>query len=170
MREFPHLGLGGYCIFIPLVFFILIFILSSILGVVVLSRSKMRMVLNIALSLSTSLLAAVGIVIFLYSCIGPYAISEIHRAFNRHMPKPGTCTYYSIDFSELQADYRVSEEVMRAWVEKYSLRELAPNEVPHSYFPPYPRMYRSKSRPNGSMMLVGYNPAKQIASFRYNAW
>jgi hypothetical protein len=187
MTEFPHLGLGAILLVVPVVCFLVAFVAFSVIsGSIAVSRSKKHPVPHLAISLTISFLAALCTVIVLCWQIGPYAISEIHRKVNQHMPKPSECIYYYTDGYELQADYRVTEDTMKAWVKQYSLRELSFNEkralrsrryldepTPNerlAYHVLSFQVYRSLPRANGSDIKASYNPSTHIVSIRYVAW
>jgi hypothetical protein len=84
--------------------------------------------------------------------------SKIHFEQNKHMPTPSKCIKYNPFFSYLDAEFIVSPDNLKKWVDKYKLKE-EPNNT-----------YKSKRAKNGQGLIATYDPKKEILVIKYNSF
>ena len=154
MEYFPHLELGHLQSIISLCSFFIIFILIFIFCIIFFPRKKYTLLKVLVVPLLLSIPSCIVMDVTVNNKI----LSEIHLKQNKHMPKYSECIKYKAFFSYLDAEFKVSPDNLKKWVDKYKLKEEPPNT------------YISKRAPNGQGIKAAYDPGKEILTIRYNAF
>ena len=151
MDYFPHLELGNIALMISLITFGVL-CCCFIVMCVLLRNNKHGLII-----------AGIGLILIIPSCIvsdmtvGPFIFNKVHFHQNEHFPGNAKCIEYYGNSVNLYAQYEISSENLKRWVEKYKLQEGPVNE------------YKSKMRENGQGLRAEYVPSTGILKIHYSS-
>ena len=155
MEYFPQLELGSTSTMISFCLLACVCLIFVLLCIFLIYRKKNPIAVIVVISIAFLLIIPCWIIVDMY--LGGIIFDKYHSSKNNHMPEPSICLYYHHNDREhrLMAQYQVSPNVLKKWIEKYSLKQISDNK------------FASKIAPNGQLLWATYDPQKQVLSITY---